>query len=239
MVNKKMKEKTIKSINDAMDLNGCDNWCIDEADSRYIVYTCKCGKNGKHTKQNLLRPQWKGCSNCSVKISSSETRDKIKETLKISGYELLDVLKNRQIKYKCSHGEFSTYASNIMKNNFNGGCLKCSNKSEINATVEKINQEYDCYKIEQQSNDNIEIILEKSPWYGGKHKGSISDQKDRYVVSFTTKQGGTKKSFNKKQYGEHAFLEATKYRNSESIRCGLSINMIRDVNVISHHMLNS
>ncbi len=219
-----------------MTKKGCTNWEVDNTDRRYIIYTCHCGDKGRHTKQNLKRPQWNGCSNCSRKKVSSRVRDKVEERLKDEGYELIRIEPNRKIKYKCKHDTFSTYVGNILKPTWKGSCLHCAHREEIVELKKRVEIQ------EQQATlllaNTKPINYTRGEWYGGSHQGGISETPAGFKVTFKKSQGGQAKTFNKSQYGlERAEQLARNHRMRESIRRGLSKNMVRDVSVISHPLL--
>ncbi len=229
-------QRVIKYVNEIMTKKGCTNWEIDDTDRRYIVYTCHCGDKGRHTKQNLKRPQWNGCSKCSKKKVSYRVQDKIKKRLKDEGYELVRIESNRKIKYKCEHDTFSTYVSNILRLTWKGSCSRCAHREEIVRLKERAkNQDH---KAKFLLSNTRPISYVRGEWYGGSHQGGISETTTGFKVTFKKSQGGHSTTFNISKYGrEKAKYLAKNHRIRESIRRGISKNMVRDVRVISHPLL--
>jgi hypothetical protein len=236
MVNKKLSQETKDFIDQIMKNKNCTNWSVDEKDRRYINYTCHCGQPGRHMKQGLKRPQWNGCTKCSKKKSSKQTMETVKKNLENKGYKLVSLGFNRKVVYKCKHGEFQNLSHNICKNSFKGGCIVCRQSIQIKENMVKmrVQEEKDLKLL----NSSIPIEFKRGEWYGGKHQGGISDLGERIKVTFKKEQGGKSKSFRKSRFGlEKAKLLAIQYRNRESVRRGLSKNMIRDVTVVSHPIM--
>ena len=226
MPNTKLTQETIEKINSLMVDNNCTNWERDENDPRYITYICSCGNQGRHLKQGIFRPTWKGCAECSTKSISDDVLNKINDVFEKFGYELINVEKGRKVNYKCEHNSFSTYSTNILKENWKGSCSFC-----------KFHQQEVVVPIVEEIEEVKEIILDKGEWYGGKVCGSILETNTSFKVQFKSPETQTK-SFNKNQYGdERARQIAGKYRIAESKRAGLTKNCIRDVTVVSHPKL--
>lgn len=227
-----LSQKTIDNINNVMDKLGCSNWEIDQKDKRYVTYTCHCGDNGRTLKQGITRPTWNGCKNCSTKGCSDRVQEKVKSTLENAGYELISIEKDRVVKYKCKHGEFSSYTSNCQKDNFEGGCQTCR------YTKKKTEERIEAIKLEELQ-EITPIIFDKGEWYdGNRHQGTITETPTHIKVIFKASQGGNSKCFNIEHYGrERAINLASNYKIRESIKRKLSKNMIRDVTVVSHPIL--
>ena len=81
----KITERTRQKINEAIEAAGCSNWSINEEDSRYVDFTCKCGKSGKKLKQQLVK-KFSGCSDCSKKGISSKVIKECKHKCEELGY---------------------------------------------------------------------------------------------------------------------------------------------------------
>jgi hypothetical protein len=238
MVNRKLTQSVIDYISETMSKKGCTDWQVDDTDRRYVVYTCHCGEQGRHLKQNLKRLQWNGCSNCSKKDTSALVREKVTKILKDMGYTVTGFNAGRKVVYQCVHGEFSSVTSNVQKNGFQGGCRSCRDSKLVEETLQKVKQ------AETEEHSRLEKIIEvpilfsRSDWRGGNHKGSISESEYRIQVIFRKEQGGQSKSFSIKKYEvERARQLASNYRDMESVRRGLSTNMRRDVTVVSHPLL--
>lgn len=227
-----LSQKTIDNINNVMGKLGCSNWEIDQKDKRYVTYTCYCGDNGRTLKQGITRPTWNGCKNCSTKGCSDRVQEKVKSTLENAGYELISIEKDRVVKYKCKHGEFSSYTSNCQKDNFEGGCQTCR------YTKKKTEERVEAIRLEKLQ-EIIPIIFDKGDWYdGNRHQGTITETPTHIKVIFKAYQGGNSKCFNIEHYGrERAINLANNYKIRESIKRKLSKNMIRDVTVVSHPIL--
>ena len=240
MVNHKLTQNVIDCINRAMSKKGCTDWKVDETDRRYVTYTCHCGEQGRHMKQNIKRPQWNGCSNCSKKGTSVLVMEKVTKILKDRGYTVTGFSTGRKVTYQCVHGEFDSFTSNVQKSGFQGGCRHCRDSE----AVEKTLQEMKHTEIEKHSRTEkivkTPILLSRSNWSGGNHKGSVSESNFRIQVIFRKEQGGQSKSFCIKKYGaERARQLASNYRDMESVRRELSTNMRRDVTVVSHPLLQA
>ena len=232
---KGMTQETIETITKLMEDNGCSNWRLDDADSRYLVYVCSCGKDGRHLKQGILRPNWKGCAACSKKTNTDDTKKSLIEKLKATGYELIRLEPERKVQYKCNHGEFQSTVSNILRKEWGGECTQCRFRTEIVDTRIQI-EEHDA---KPKASEPDEIIVEKGDWYGGKHMGGVHETETHFKVTFTKQQGGGSRSFHKIRYSERTQEVAAQYRDEESVRRGLSRNRIRDVRVISHPVMKA
>ena len=225
MPNTKITERTRQKINEAIEAAGCSNWSICEEDSRYVVFTCKCGKSGRKIKDQLVeRP---GCKDCSKKGISSKVIKECKQKCEELGYTYKGVSERaRSIIVVCKcHIEFTVFTSN-WKTSKNGSCDRCRRVADlplsaVSAPTEKIEEKY-----------------EKGPWTGGVPAvGSMRDGDDTVQIIFKKEHGGRSKTFHKREYGLHTVDVAKAYHKRECDKRNLTQNQVRLVTVVSHPVL--
>ena len=183
MPNTKITERTRQKINEAIEAAGCSNWSICEEDSRYVVFTCKCGKTGRKNKQHLVE-KFVGCSDCSKKGISSKVIKECKQKCEELGYTYKGVSERaRSIIVICKcHIEFTVFTNNWKKTK-TGSCSRCRVVDlllpVLPAPTEKIEEKY-----------------EKGPWTGGiPVVGRVKDDGDTVKVIFKKENGGRSKTF--------------------------------------------
>jgi hypothetical protein len=226
MPNQKITERTRQKINEAIEAAGCSNWSICEEDSRYVVFTCKCGKSGRKLKQQLVK-RFSGCSECSKKGISSKVIKECKQKCEELGYTYKGVSERaRSIIVVCKcHIEFTVFTNN-WKNTKNGSCDRCRRVADlplsaVSAPADKIEEKY-----------------EKGPWTGGVPAvGYMRDGDDTVQIIFKKEHGGRSKTFHKREYGLHTVDVAKAYHKRECDKRNLTRNQVRLVTVVSHPVL--
>jgi len=225
MPTSKITERTRQKINEAIEAAGCSNWSICEEDSRYVVFTCKCGKSGRKNKQHLVN-KFVGCSDCSKKGISSKVIKECKQKCEELGYTYKGVSeKARSIIVVCKcHIEFTVFTNN-WKNTKTGSCDRCRRVADlplsaVSAPTEKIEEKY-----------------EKGPWTGGIPLGYLQETDERVKVNFKKEHGGCGKTFHKKVHGSFTRAIAESFQKRECEKRGLTRNQVRLVTVISHPVL--
>jgi hypothetical protein len=225
MPNQKITERTRRKINEAIEAAGCSNWSICEEDSRYVVFTCKCGKTGRKLKQQLVK-RFSGCSDCSKKGISSKVIKECKQKCEELGYTYKGVSERaRSIIVVCKcHIEFTVFTNN-WKNTKTGSCDRCRRVADLllpvlPAPAEKIEEKY-----------------EKGPWTGGIPVGYLQETDERVKVNFKKEHGGCGKTFHKKVHGSFTRAIAESFQKRECEKRGLTRNQVRLVTVISHPVL--
>ena len=226
MPTSKITERTRQKINEAIEAAGCSNWSICEEDSRYVVFTCKCGKSGRKLKQQLVK-RFSGCNDCSKKGISSKVIKECKQKCEELGYTYKGVSERaRSIIVVCKcHIEFTVFTNNWKKTK-NGSCDRCRRVADlplsaVSAPTEKIEEKY-----------------EKGPWTGGVPAvGSMRDGDDTVQIIFKKEHGGRSKTFHKREYGLHTVDVAKAYHKRECDKRNLTQNQVRLVTVVSHPVL--
>ena len=227
----KIQQRTIDKINEIIDDAGCSNWKIYDEDPRYITFTCKCGKDDKKMKQNMMK-SFIGCSECSKKGISKGVVEKCKtkcRELKIYKYKQ-ESKKQRHIIIECKNcnKEFDIHTSNFLRAKF-GPCKDCS------ITLPELHFD---------DNNNLiiddEEIYEYGQWYGGILHGNIKKYDNRVCIEF--KQNSIhNKTFKHEHYKEGENVNLSKlmkdvktHQECKSNIIGEKNNMIRRVKVIKH-----
>ena len=226
MPNTKITERTRQKINEAIEAAGCSNWSICEEDSRYVVFTCKCGKSGRKNKQHLVE-KFVGCSDCSKKGISSKVIKECKQKCEELGYTYKGVSERaRSIIVICKcHIEFTVFTNNWKKTK-NGSCDRCRRVADlplsaVSTPTEKIEEKY-----------------EKGPWTGGiPAVGRVKDDGDTVQIIFKKEHGGRSKTFHIREYGLHTLDVAKAYHKRECDKRNLTQNQVRLVTVVSHPVL--
>lgn len=227
----KIQQKTIDKINELINETGCSNWKISDDDKRYITFTCKCGREDKKLKQNMMK-SFNGCSECSKKGISKGVIEKCKtkcRELKIYKYKgESEIQRHIIIQCKSCNKEFETHTSNFLKAKF-GPCKDCS------TTLPELHFD---------DNNNLiiddEEIYEYGEWYGGILHGNIKKYDNRICIEF--KQNSKhNKTFKHEDYKEDEIVnlsklmkDVKKYQECKSNIIGEKNNMIRRVKVIKH-----
>lgn len=227
----RIQQKTIDKINELVNEAGCSNWKISDNDTRYITFTCKCGREDKKLKQNMMK-KFIGCSECSKKGISEGVIEKCKtkcRELKIYKYKR-ESERQRYIIVECKNcnKEFEIHTSNFLKAEF-GPCKDCS------TIIPEL--QFD------DKNDLIiddEEIYDYGQWYGGILHGNIKKYDNRICIEF--KQNSKhNKTFKHEDYKEDEIVnlsklmkDVKKYQECKSNIIGKKNNMIRRVKVIKH-----
>ena len=225
MPNQKITERTRQKINEAIEAAECSNWSICEEDSRYVVFTCKCGKSGRKLKQQLVK-RFSGCNDCSKKGISSKVIKECKQKCEELGYTYKGVSERaRSIIVVCKcHIEFTVFTNNWKKIK-TGSCDRCRRVADlplsaVSAPTEKIEEKY-----------------EKGSWTGGIPVGYLQETHERVKVNFKKEHGGCGKTFHKKVHGSFTRAIAESFQKRECEKRGLTRNQVRLVTVISHPVL--
>ena len=226
MPNQKITERTRQKINEAIEAVGCSNWSICEEDSRYVVFTCKCGKSGRKIKDQLIKKC--GCSDCSKKGISSKVINQCKQKCEELGYTYKGVSERaRSIIVVCKcHDEFTVFTNNWKKTK-TGSCDRCHRMTDLPLTVLPA------------PIDKIEEKYEKGPWTGGIPVGYLQETDERVKVNFKKEHGGCGKTFHKKVHGSFTRTIAESFQKRECEKRGLTKNQVRLVTVISHPVLQT
>lgn len=129
----------------------------------HVYYICHCGKETKHLKQGVERPNFRGCKDCTgTRRASQATRIKVTQALQKQNGLLIRIGKGRKVVYQCSCGEEATSkVQNILKESWKG-CIKCANekrgsKNTIEEVIEIFKEGGEILPIQEYKGNKVKL----------------------------------------------------------------------------------